>query len=327
MNPAGPVIATPTSTEPSDASKHLLPWLVAVAFFMESLDTTILNTAVPAISSALGAPLSMKSVLASYTLSLAIFIPISGWMADRFGTRRVFASAIGLFTLGSVQHNQLDQTPSVKQSAQGPCILPGLAGPAGRKHRTSHLSSHRDDENHSGPEPHVDTVEKIQACPHSCQGEKERQEKHRNYRVKTCSKCALPMLYARKAYAGEEGTKQRVHSCAQVKKDKIDSSGTGGSHNVATVLTQARMAIDHPIFDPEANRKVLLDHLFLISAGEITRGARTFLVENLDAGQRRHIIFMDRDEFLDQSARILLDLRIEEPKSETTEITDDDIPF
>ncbi len=70
---------------------------------MESLDTTILNTAVPAISSALGvAPLSMKAVLASYTLSLAVFIPISGWMADRFGTRRVFASAIGLFTLGSL---------------------------------------------------------------------------------------------------------------------------------------------------------------------------------------------------------------------------------
>lgn len=70
---------------------------------MESLDTTILNTAVPVVSQALGiAPLSMKSVLASYTLSLAVFIPISGWMADRFGTRRVFASAIGLFTLGSI---------------------------------------------------------------------------------------------------------------------------------------------------------------------------------------------------------------------------------
>jgi hypothetical protein len=68
------------------------------------------------------------------------------------------------------------------------------------------------------------------------------------------------------------------------------------------------MAIAHPIFDPEANRKVLLDHIFLISAGEITRGARTFLVENLDAGQRRHIIFMDRDEFLDQSARIFVDV-------------------
>ena len=84
------------------AARRLLPWLVAVAFFMESLDTTILNTAVPVIAAALKvAPLSMKSVLASYTLSLAVFIPISGWMADRFGTRRVFASAIGLFTLGS----------------------------------------------------------------------------------------------------------------------------------------------------------------------------------------------------------------------------------
>ena len=69
---------------------------------MESLDTTILNTAVPVVAQALKvAPLSMKSVLASYTLSLAVFIPISGWMADRFGTRKVFASAIGLFTLGS----------------------------------------------------------------------------------------------------------------------------------------------------------------------------------------------------------------------------------
>src|ERR1700747_1353125 len=102
MNRAGPLIAPPSSSDFSEASKRLLPWLVAVAFFMESLDTTILNTAVPAISSALGvAPLSMKAVLASYTLSLAVFIPISGWMADRFGTRRVFASAIGLFTLGS----------------------------------------------------------------------------------------------------------------------------------------------------------------------------------------------------------------------------------
>jgi EmrB/QacA subfamily drug resistance transporter len=83
-------------------AKRLLPWLVAVGFFMESLDTTILNTAVPAIAHALNVPvLSMKAVLASYTLSLAVFIPISGWMANRFGTRHVFASAIGIFTLGS----------------------------------------------------------------------------------------------------------------------------------------------------------------------------------------------------------------------------------
>ena len=81
----------------------LLPWLVAVAFFMQSLDTTILNTAVPSIARALHVPpLSMKAVLASYTLSLAVFIPVSGWMANRFGTRAVFAGAIGLFALGSL---------------------------------------------------------------------------------------------------------------------------------------------------------------------------------------------------------------------------------
>lgn len=118
-------------------------------------------------------------------------------------------------------------------------------------------------------------------------------------------------------------TSHWIYCCAQIKKDKIDSSGTGGSRNVATVLAQARMAIEHPLFDPEANRKVLLDHLFLISAGEITRAARTWLVEQLDAGQRRHIIFMDRNEFLDQSARILLDLRFDDAPV----IADEDIPF
>src|ERR1700675_3944939 len=85
------------------SSKRLLPWIVAVAFLMESLDTTILNTAVPTIAEALRVvPLSMKAVLSSYTLSLAVFIPISGWMADRFGTPYVFSPAIALFTLGSL---------------------------------------------------------------------------------------------------------------------------------------------------------------------------------------------------------------------------------
>jgi hypothetical protein len=109
-----------------------------------------------------------------------------------------------------------------------------------------------------------------------------------------------------------------------VKKSKIDSNNASGAKNVSNILTQARMAIDHPLFDPEANRKVLLDHLFLISAGEITKAARTWLVEQLDSGQRRHIIFMDREELLDQSARILLDLRFED---KTPTIGDDDIPF
>ncbi|HEX4986221.1 MAG TPA: DHA2 family efflux MFS transporter permease subunit [Burkholderiales bacterium] len=95
---------TPPGADPARGSgRRLLPWLVAVAFFMEALDTTILNTAVPTVARALGvSPLSMKAVLASYTLSLAVFIPISGWVADRFGTRRVFAAAIGTFTAGSI---------------------------------------------------------------------------------------------------------------------------------------------------------------------------------------------------------------------------------
>jgi EmrB/QacA subfamily drug resistance transporter len=93
----------PAAAGATAAVKRLVPWLVAVAFFMESLDTTILNTAVPTIAAALKiAPLSMKSVLSSYTLSVAVFIPVSGWVADRFGTRRVFSTAIGIFTLGSL---------------------------------------------------------------------------------------------------------------------------------------------------------------------------------------------------------------------------------
>jgi EmrB/QacA subfamily drug resistance transporter len=84
-------------------SRRFLPWLVAIAFLMESLDTTVLNTAVPTMARALGEPeLNLKAVLASYALSLAVFIPASGWMADRFGTRHVFSAAIALFTLGSV---------------------------------------------------------------------------------------------------------------------------------------------------------------------------------------------------------------------------------
>jgi EmrB/QacA subfamily drug resistance transporter len=102
MIPATSSTVSAAPATPANSAKRLLPWLVAVAFFMEALDTTVLNTAVPAIAQALGVPpLSMKAVLSSYTLSLAVFIPISGWMADRFGTRRVFSSAIGLFTLGS----------------------------------------------------------------------------------------------------------------------------------------------------------------------------------------------------------------------------------
>ncbi len=89
----------------SDAAavKRYLPWVVATALFMEQLDSTIVNTAVPSMAASLGVtPLSLKAVVASYIVSLAVGIPISGWIADRFGTRRVFSFAVALFTVASV---------------------------------------------------------------------------------------------------------------------------------------------------------------------------------------------------------------------------------
>ncbi|WP_296653957.1 DHA2 family efflux MFS transporter permease subunit [Thiobacillus sp. 63-78] len=84
-------------------TKTYLTWVVAVALFMEQLDTTIVNTAVPAMAESLQVtPLSLKAVVASYILSLAVCIPVSGWMADRYGTRRVFSIAVSLFTFSSV---------------------------------------------------------------------------------------------------------------------------------------------------------------------------------------------------------------------------------
>ncbi len=83
--------------------KRSLPWVVATALFMEQLDATIVNTAVPAMAASLHVtPLSLKAVAASYILSLAVGIPISGWVADRYGSRRVFALAIAVFTIASV---------------------------------------------------------------------------------------------------------------------------------------------------------------------------------------------------------------------------------
>jgi EmrB/QacA subfamily drug resistance transporter len=82
--------------------KNILLWLVAIGFFMETLDSTIVNTALPSMAKSLGeSPLLMQSVVIAYSLTLAIFIPASGWIADRLGTRKVYLSAIFIFTLGS----------------------------------------------------------------------------------------------------------------------------------------------------------------------------------------------------------------------------------
>jgi EmrB/QacA subfamily drug resistance transporter len=94
-------VAPPPVLDPT--TRRLLPWVVAIAFFMQTLDGTILNTALPTMARALGeSPLRMQSVVIAYMLTVALFIPASGWLADRFGTRRAFLGAIALFSLGSL---------------------------------------------------------------------------------------------------------------------------------------------------------------------------------------------------------------------------------
>jgi EmrB/QacA subfamily drug resistance transporter len=94
------------------AVKRYLPWVVATTLFMEHLDATIVNTAVPTMAASLHVtPLSLKSVVTSYILALAVCIPLSGWMADRFGTRRVYATAVATFTFASVLCGMALNTP------------------------------------------------------------------------------------------------------------------------------------------------------------------------------------------------------------------------
>jgi EmrB/QacA subfamily drug resistance transporter len=84
-------------------SHTALLWIVAVGFFMQALDTTIVNTALPSIARSLHAqPLAMQPIVVAYTLTMAMLTPASGWLADRFGTRRVYFVAILLFVLGSL---------------------------------------------------------------------------------------------------------------------------------------------------------------------------------------------------------------------------------
>jgi EmrB/QacA subfamily drug resistance transporter len=83
-------------------NRVIVPLIVACALFMENMDSTVITTALPAIALDFGVdPIALKLALTAYLMSLAVFIPISGWMADRFGARTVFRAAIVVFTLGS----------------------------------------------------------------------------------------------------------------------------------------------------------------------------------------------------------------------------------
>jgi EmrB/QacA subfamily drug resistance transporter len=84
-------------------AKRIVPLIVAVALFMENMDSTVIATSLPAIAADIGThPLALKLAVTSYLLSLALFIPVSGWTADRFGVCTVFRAAIAVFMLGSI---------------------------------------------------------------------------------------------------------------------------------------------------------------------------------------------------------------------------------
>jgi len=85
------------------SKQRMIPVIIAFSFFMEAVDSTIINTAIPAMSRSLQVdPVDLKVALISYLLSLAIFIPISGWLADKFGAKKVFMTALTIFTLSSL---------------------------------------------------------------------------------------------------------------------------------------------------------------------------------------------------------------------------------
>src|SRR3954464_3232855 len=98
-------LPTPPRLSPRIAmnKERLIPLIVATALFMENMDSTVIATSLPAIAADIGtSPLTLKLAITSYLLSLAVFIPASGWTADRFGARAVFSIAIAVFMIGSI---------------------------------------------------------------------------------------------------------------------------------------------------------------------------------------------------------------------------------
>ena len=123
----------PSPEQPKALGSRIVPVVVAGAFFMDGLDSSIISTSLPQMAQSFSvSPSQMSAAITSYLISLAIFIPISGWIADRFGARHVFCAAIGFFTLGSVLCGLSETLPALVLSR----IVQGFGGammtPVGR---------------------------------------------------------------------------------------------------------------------------------------------------------------------------------------------------
>src|SRR3954470_24110872 len=105
-------MAAPPETPRTEGLRIIIPLIVGCAFFMEGLDSTMIAVSIPAMADSLGeSPLRLNLVITSYLLSLAVFIPVSGWIADRLGTRRVFCAAVLIFAGGSALCGVADHLP------------------------------------------------------------------------------------------------------------------------------------------------------------------------------------------------------------------------
>lgn len=113
----------------------------------------------------------------------------------------------------------------------------------------------------------------------------------------------------------------------QAKKAKVDAAGDGKgtNRNIAEIHNQALMMLGHEVFDPETSKRVLVDHAFIVSGGEITKAARNWLGGKLDATKRSQIMFMDREDIL--NLYIVTNLPLPTTAISTVAITDDEIPF
>jgi len=113
----------------------------------------------------------------------------------------------------------------------------------------------------------------------------------------------------------------------QAKKDKLDAAGASreSNANVAEILNQVTMMLGHEIFDPEIGKRALVDHAFIVAGGEITKAARNWLGNKLDATKRSQIMFMDRDDIL--NLYVVSNLPLPRGALPETPPQDTDIPF
>jgi hypothetical protein len=115
----------------------------------------------------------------------------------------------------------------------------------------------------------------------------------------------------------------------QAKRDKLDAAGVSksGTANVGEILNQVTMMLGHEIFDPETSRRVLVDHAFIVAGGEITKAARNWLGERLDAPKRSQVMFMDREDILNLFIVTSVPLPAAALPSPKDNSLDDEIPF